>query len=105
MKSRSNIQESEHRSHHAVVQPKKAALLKRLNRIEGQARGIAKMVDEDRYCVDVLTQISAIQSALDALAIQLLENHTNGCVRAAIKSGNGEAAVDELMAVVKRFGR
>ena len=105
MKSRPDMQKCEHHSHHAVVQPKKSALLKRLNRIEGQARGIAKMVEEDRYCVDVLTQISAIQSALDALAIQLLENHTNGCVRAAIKSGNGEAAVDELMAVVKRFGR
>ncbi|MDH3282602.1 MAG: metal-sensitive transcriptional regulator [Gammaproteobacteria bacterium] len=105
MKSRPDKQERARPSHHAVVQPKKAALLKRLNRIEGQARGIAKMVEEDRYCVDVLTQISAIQSALDALAIQLLENHTNGCVRAAIKSGNGEAAVDELMAVVKRFSR
>ncbi|MCX7144260.1 MAG: metal-sensitive transcriptional regulator, partial [Proteobacteria bacterium] len=58
-----------------MVQPNKAALLKRLNRIEGQTRGVAKMVEEDRYCVDVLTQISAIQSALDALALQLLESH------------------------------
>ena len=49
-----------------MVQPNKSALLKRLNRIEGQTRGVAKMVEEDRYCVDVLTQISAIQSALDA---------------------------------------
>ena len=105
MKSRPDIQKCAHHSHHAVVQPNKPALLKRMHRIEGQVRGVAKMVDEDRYCVDVLTQISAIQSALDALAIQLLENHPNGCVRAAIKSGNGEAAVDELMAVVKRFGR
>ena len=90
---------------HAVVQPNKSALLKRLNRIEGQTRGVAKMVEEDRYCVDVLTQISAIQSALDALALQLLANHTKGCVRSAIRSGKGEAAIDELMAVVKRFGR
>jgi DNA-binding FrmR family transcriptional regulator len=90
---------------HAVVQPNKAALLKRLNRIEGQTRGVAKMVEEDRYCVDVLTQISAIQSALDALALQLLENHTKGCVRSAIGSGDGEAAIDELMTVVRRFGR
>jgi len=87
------------------VQPHKPALLKRMNRIEGQVRGVAKMVEEDRYCVDVLTQISAIQSALDALAMQLLENHTKGCVKSALKSGNGEAAIDELMAVVKRFGR
>ena len=105
MKSRPDAAQCDHHAGHAVVQPNKPALLKRLSRIEGQTRGVAKMVEEDRYCVDVLTQISAIQSALDALAIQLLENHTNGCVRAAIKSGNGVAAVDELMTVVKRFGR
>ena len=76
-----------------------------MNRIEGQVRGVAKMIDEDRYCVDVLTQVSAIQAALDALAMRLLENHTKGCVRSAIKSGDGEGAVDELMTLVKRFGR
>jgi len=90
---------------HAVVQPDKAALLRRFNRIEGQARGVAKMVEEGRHCVDVLTQIAAIQSALDALAMQLLVSHTNGCVRSAIQSGDGEAAVDELMNLVKRFAR
>ncbi|OFZ89905.1 MAG: transcriptional regulator [Betaproteobacteria bacterium RBG_16_64_18] len=105
MKSRPDAQKCEHHAHPAVVQPDKAALLKRLNRIEGQARGVAKMVEEDRYCVDVLTQIAAIQSALDALAMQLLESHTNGCVRSAIKSGDGDAAVDELMNLVKRFAR
>lgn len=108
MKSPSNAPECEHHSHgaarRAIVQPNKSALLKRLNRIEGQVRGVAKMVEEDRYCVDVLTQISAIRSALGALAMQLLENHTKGCVRSAIRSGDGEAAVDELMTVVKRFG-
>jgi len=103
MKSRSEAEKSAHHAHHTVVQPNKSALLKRLNRIEGQARGIAKMVEEDRYCVDVLTQIAAIQSALDALAIQLLESHTNGCVRNAIQSGDGDAAVEELMNLVKRF--
>ena len=105
MKSHPDLGKCEHHAEHAVVQPNKSALLKRLNRIEGQVRGIAKMVEEDRYCVDVLTQVSAIQSALDALALQLLENHTKGCVRSAIRSGNGEAAIDELMTVVKRFGR
>ena len=105
MKSRSDTKMRGHRADHAIVQPNKSALLKRLNRIEGQTRGVAKMVEEDRYCVDVLTQISAIQSALDALALQLLANHTKGCVRTAIRSGNGEAAIDELMTVVKRFGR
>ena len=105
MKSRPDSAECEHHAKHTVVQPNKSALLKRLNRIEGQTRGVAKMVEEDRYCVDVLTQISAIQSALDALAMQLLESHTNGCVRSAIQSGDGEAAVDELMNLVKRFAR
>lgn len=105
MKSRPEVQKCAHHLDHAVVQPNKSALLKRLNRIEGQTRGVAKMVEGDRYCVDVLTQISAIQSALDALALQLLANHTKGCVRSAIRSGKGEAAIDELMAVVKRFGR
>jgi len=105
MKSRPDVQKCEHHSHPAVVQPDKPALLKRLNRIEGQARGIAKMVEEDRYCVDVLTQIAAVQSALGALAMRLLESHTKGCVRSAIQSGDGEAVVDELMHVVKRFSR
>ena len=105
MKSSVEAQKCEHHSHPSVVQPDKPALLKRLNRIEGQARGVAKMVEEDRYCVDILTQIAAIQSALDALAMQLLASHTNGCVRSAIRSGDGDAAVDELMKLVKRFAR
>jgi DNA-binding FrmR family transcriptional regulator len=105
VKSRSDTAERAEHAGHAIVQPNKSALLKRLNRIEGQTRGVAKMIEEDRYCVDVLTQISAIQSALDALGLQLLANHTKGCVRSAIRSGNGEAAIDELMSVVKRFGR
>lgn len=88
-----------------VVQPHKAALLKRLNRVEGQVRGIAKMIEDDRYCVDVLTQVSAIKSALDAVAMQLLEDHTRGCVQGAIKSGEGDAAVSELMEVVGKFAR
>ena len=105
MTSRPEARKCDHHAHPAVVQPDKPALLKRLNRIEGQTRGIAKMVEEDRYCVDILTQIAAIQSALDALAMQLLASHTNGCVRSAIRSGDGEAAVDELMNLVKRFAR
>ncbi len=105
MKSRSDLQHCEHHAHHTVVQPNKSALLKRLNRIEGQVRGVAKMIEDDRYCVDVLTQVAAIRSALGALGMQLLENHTKGCVRSAIKSGDGEVAVDELMTVVKRFNR
>jgi CsoR family transcriptional regulator, copper-sensing transcriptional repressor len=88
-----------------VVQPQKQALVRRLSRIEGQARGIAKMIDEERYCVDILIQISALRSALDALAAQLLESHTRGCVQNAIRSGRGDEAIGELMEVVRKFAR
>ena len=82
-----------------------AALVKRINRIEGQVRGIGKMIAEDRYCVDVLTQVSAVQAALDALALELLEDHLHGCVHAAVKSGNGKRAIDEALTVVRKFAR
>lgn len=86
-----------------LVQPDKDALIKRLSRIEGQVRGVARMIAGDRYCVDILNQISALQSALDAVAMQLLENHMHGCVQNAIQTGRGEAAIDELLAVVRKF--
>ncbi len=80
----------------------KDAVLKRVRRIEGQVRGIGKMVDEDRYCIDVLTQISAVQAALDKVALGLLDDHARHCVAA----GSGDAQVDmtdELMAAVGRL--
>ena len=83
----------------------KAGLARRLNRIEGQVRGLNKMVEEDRYCVDILTQISAVRSALDAVALELLRDHTHGCVQDAVRSGKGDAAIDELMMVVGKFAR
>lgn len=89
----------------AVVQPDKADLLRRLNRIEGQVRGIAQMIESDRYCVDVLTQLAAIRSALDAAALSLTENHVHHCVAGAIDAGQGQEAVDELMKVLRRFAR
>lgn len=92
-------------AHRHTVQPHKATLLRRLNRVAGQVRGITGMIEEDRYCVDILTQISAVRSALDALALQLLEDHTRGCVQAAIKSGCGDRAIGELLQVVGRFAR
>lgn len=88
-----------------VVQPHKEALLKRLNRVEGQVRGVAKMIQEDRYCVDILTQISAMKSALDALAMRLLEDHTRGCVQGAIRSGKGDQAIGEVMELMRKLAR
>lgn len=81
------------------------ALAKRINRIEGQVRGIGNMIAEDRYCIDVLTQVAAAQAALDALAVQLLEHHLRGCVQHAVTSGEGDHAIDEAMAVIRKFAR
>jgi DNA-binding FrmR family transcriptional regulator len=88
-----------------VEQPHRGDLLKRLSRISGQVRGVAGMIEQERYCVDVLTQIAAIRSALDAVAMQLLEDHAHGCVQSAIKAGRGKPAVEEFMSVVKRLSR
>ena len=90
---------------HAVHRTDKPKLLRRLNRVEGQVRGIARMIEEDRYCVDVLTQVAAVRSALDAMALQMLRDHTHGCVQGAIRSGRGEAAINELLVVVEKFAR
>jgi DNA-binding FrmR family transcriptional regulator len=84
----------------------KAALSKRLHRIEGQVRGIEKMIDEDRYCVDVLTQIAAVKTALEQVGAKLLEGHVNHCVADAIASGDEDAAGEktaELLDAVQRF--
>jgi DNA-binding FrmR family transcriptional regulator len=79
-------------------------LLKRLARIEGQVRGIARMVEDDRYCMDVLTQIVAVQKAVDAAALELLDDHVRHCIGDA--SGDERAArTDELMAAVGRLVR
>jgi DNA-binding FrmR family transcriptional regulator len=80
----------------------KDALLKRLARIEGQVRGVSRMVEEERYCIDVLTQIGAIEAALDKVALGLIDEHTRHCV---INAEDGEQAekVDELVAALGRF--
>lgn len=77
-------------------------LLTRLNRIEGQVRGVKKMVEEDRYCIDILTQVSAINSALNAFNKVLLANHIKSCVVEDIRSGN-DAVVDELCVALQKL--
>jgi DNA-binding FrmR family transcriptional regulator len=77
----------------------------RLRRIEGQVRGIAKMVDEDRYCIDVLTQVSAVKAALESVALLLLADHTEHCVAEAIRAGDGGDKVKELSGAVERLVR
>jgi CsoR family transcriptional regulator, copper-sensing transcriptional repressor len=86
----------------------KASALKRLKRIEGQVRGIARMVDTDRYCIDVVTQISAVRAALRAAEEQILSDHVANCVEHAISSGNKteqRRKVAELMDVLSRAAR
>jgi len=88
-----------------LIQENKPKLLNRLSRIEGQVRGINRMLVEDRYCIDVLTQISAVQSALDAFALRLLEHHLHGCVQHAVRSGDGDRAIEEALGVIRKFAR
>jgi len=86
----------------------KEALVKRLHRIEGQVRGIERMVEDDRYCIDVLTQIAAVNTALESLAFKVLDDHVNHCVTDALASGDPKEATaksKELMEAVQRFAR
>ena len=82
----------------------KDRITRRLARVEGQVRGIARMVEEDRYCIDVLTQISAAQAALDRVAVELLNDHARHCVVGATK-GNRDEMTDEMMGAVARLIR
>lgn len=82
----------------------KDQLLKRLRRIEGQVRGVEGMVEEDRYCIDVVTQITAIQAALDKVALGLLDDHARHCIIEG-RQGDDEAMSTELMAAVGRLMR
>ena len=86
----------------------KDKLVARLHRIEGQVRGIEKMVADDRYCIDIITQISAVTTALEAVAFKILDDHVNHCVTGAIASGDKEDAqtkTRELLEAVHRFAR
>ena len=86
----------------------KDALLKRLRRIEGQVRGIERMVEEERYCIEILTQISAAGTALDSVALKVLAKHVQSCIAGALASGDEAAArkkSEELLAAVERFTR
>ena len=82
----------------------KAALTKRLHRIEGQVRGIERMVEDDRYCIDVLTQIAAVNAALRGVSVLLLDDHLRHCVRDAVRSeADGDAIVTEATEAIERL--
>jgi CsoR family transcriptional regulator, copper-sensing transcriptional repressor len=81
----------------------KDSLLTRLRRIEGQTRGLQRMVEEDKYCVDIMTQIASVQAALEQVSLLLMENHMRHCVTEAIQEGKGDEKISEVMTVLKRY--
>ena len=86
----------------------KDALKKRLHRIEGQVRGIERMVDEGRYCIDILTQVGAVRTALESVSLEILEDHVTHCVHDALAAGDAQTATEksqELLAAVERFAK
>ena len=88
--------------------PHKEQLLKRLARVEGQVRGISRMIEDDRYCIDILTQLGAVSTALEAVALKVLEEHVQHCVAGALASGDPDAAEEksrELLEAVQRFAK
>ena len=89
----------------SVEQPHKAALQRRMSRVAGQVQGISRMIEEDRYCVDILVQISAVRSALNQVGLQILEDHTRGCVSRAVQAGDGEDAIVELVDILRKFNK
>jgi len=80
----------------------RAQLLRRLRRIEGQVRGIARMIEREEYCIDILQQTAALRAAIDAVSILVLEDHVQGCVRTAAEHGDADRYVDEVIDVVRR---
>ncbi len=93
-----------HHESHGSYQENKKKILDGLKRVEGQVRGTQRMVEEERYCVDVLNQIAASRMALARLAMLILEDHTKGCVSTAIlEKESGESTIEELMGVIKRL--
>ena len=81
------------------------AIQNRLRRIEGQVRGLQRMVEDDAYCVEILTQIAAVRTALEQVALRVLDAHVRGCVAEAVGAEGGEEKLDELMAAVERFAK
>ncbi len=80
----------------------RAHLIRRLSRIEGQVRGIARMIEREEYCVDILQQTAALRAAVDAVSLLVLEDHVQGCVRTAAERGEADAYVEEVLDVVRR---
>ncbi len=87
--------------HYHYTQEKKS-LMTRMRRVEGQAKGIEKMIEEDRYCIDIVQQLNALSSAADEVALIILQNHIEGCVTDAIREQRGEDYIKELIATLRK---
>jgi len=93
---------ADHASFRHSYSKDKSQLVRRLSRIEGQVRGIARMIEREEYCVDILQQTAALRAAVDAMSILILEDHVQGCVRSAAERGEADRYVDEVIDVVRR---
>jgi len=94
---------SDHQAHFRHSYDKdRQQLLRRLSRVEGQVRGISRMIERDEYCIDILQQTAALRAAVDAISLLVLEDHIGGCLRTAVETGNAAAYTDEVMDVVRR---
>src|SRR3954464_12681843 len=80
----------------------RAQLLRRLSRMEGQVRGIGRMIERDEYCIDILQQTAALRAAIDAVSLLLMEDHVAGCLATAVATGDASAYTEEVMEVVRR---
>lgn len=98
-----NAKPAPEETRHGSYGYRKSELQARLGRIEGQVRGITRMVEDEKYCIDILTQISAIRAALDGVAMGVLEDHVKGCVAEAAGTDKGPEHLEELIDVVRRF--
>ncbi len=92
-------------THQYLYSKDKELLLQRMRKVEGQARGIQRMIEDDRYCPEIIQQLTALSHAADEVALLLLEDHIQGCVAEAIRSEHGEPMIRELMGVIRRAAR
>lgn len=83
----------------------KEKILTRLRRIEGQTRGLQRMIEDDKYCIDIITQVASVQAALEQVSLLLMENHMKGCLTEAVQQGNGDAKITEMMEVLRRYAK
>lgn len=91
-----------HQTHKYKYSQDKESLQKRLNRIEGQVKGIKKMIDGDRYCIDIVQQLTAVSSAVDEVSLAVLQSHIEGCVSDAIREEHSEHNINELMKTIRK---